>query len=303
MNSITVKAYAKINLGLDVIRKRSDGYHDVSMIMQSINLYDLINIKKTKFQFINLSSNLYYLPTDRRNLVYKAVELFRDNFPIKNGLNIYINKRIPVAAGLAGGSADAAATLKGLNRLYQAGLSLEELMKLGLRLGADVPYCLLMGTALSEGIGEILSPLDPMPDCTILLVKPDISVSTKHVYENLRLDEETRHPNIQAMLGALQENNIYKLVPHMENILESVTIKEHPIIGEIKDQMKDKEALTALMSGSGPTVFGIFDNRLKAERAYKHFKSSPYGRQVILSRPYKRYHTPERKASKGLKYD
>lgn len=286
MNSITVKAYAKINLGLDVLRKRPDGYHDVSMIMQTLNLHDTINIKKTKFCSITIRSNLYYLPTDKRNLVYKAVELFCENHPIRSGLNIFINKRIPVAAGMAGGSADAAATLKGLNRLFQTGLSLEELMKLGVRLGADVPYCLLMGTALSEGIGEVLSPLVPMPDCYILLVKPDISVSTKYVYENLRLDEDIKHPDIPALLEALKENNIYKLAPLMENILESVTIKEYPIINKIKAKMMDKEALTALMSGSGPTVFGIFDNQPKAEKAYRFFNSSGYGKQVILTRPY-----------------
>lgn len=286
MSSITVNAYAKINLSLDVIRKRPDGYHDVSMIMQTLGLHDTINIKETKFQSVTIHSNLYYLPTDSRNLVYKAAQLFNESHPIIGGLNIYINKRIPVAAGLAGGSADAAATLMALNRLYKTGLSLKELMKMGLKLGADVPYCLLMGTALSEGIGEILNPLPPMPDCSILLVKPDISVSTKYVYENLRLTEETMHPNIQAMQETLKENNIYKLVPLMENILESVTIKEHPIIDEIKAKMKNKEALTALMSGSGPTVFGIFDNQHKAEKAYRFFKSSNYGKQVFLTRPY-----------------
>lgn len=286
MNSITVRAYAKINLGLDVIRKRPDGYHDVSMIMQTVNLHDTINIKKTKFQSVTVRSNLYYLPTDQRNLVYKAVELFRKSYPIRCGLNIFLNKRIPVAAGLAGGSTDAAATLKALNTMFKTGLSLEELMALGVKLGADVPYCLLMGTALSEGIGEILKPLTPMPDCSILLVKPDISISTKNVYENLHLNNETRHPNISAMLEALQEKNIYKLAPYMENILESVTIKEYPIIEDIKAMMKDKEAITSLMSGSGPTVFGIFDNQCKAEKAYRFFKSSGYGRQVFLTRPY-----------------
>ncbi|MDD4113020.1 MAG: 4-(cytidine 5'-diphospho)-2-C-methyl-D-erythritol kinase [Herbinix sp.] len=286
MNSVTVKAYAKINLGLDVIRKRPDGYHDVRMIMQTIGLHDTITIKKTNFQSVTIRSNLYYLPTDRRNLVYKAVELFCINYPIRNGLNIYISKRIPVAAGLAGGSADAAATLIGLNKLFQTDLSLEELMHLGVRLGADVPFCLLMGTALSEGIGEILSPLAPMPECSILLVKPDVSVSTKHVYENLSLDEEIWHPNITAMLDALKKNNIYSLAPLMDNILESITIKEHPIIGEIKEKMKDMEALTALMSGSGPTVFGIFDNQHKAEKAYRFFKSSGYGKQIVLTKPY-----------------
>ncbi len=286
MNSITVKAYAKINLALDVIKKRPDGYHDVSMIMQTVSLHDTISIKKTKFQSIALRSNLYYLPTDQRNLVYKAVELFRENYHFRSGLSIFINKRIPVAAGLAGGSSDAAATLKGLNRLFQTNLSLEELMKLGLKLGADVPYCLLMGTALSEGIGEILSPLAPMPDCSILLVKPDFNVSTRHVYENLHLDEEIKHPDVLAMLNCLKEKNIYKLASLMDNILESVTVKDHPIIGEIKEKMKDKEALAALMSGSGPTVFGIFDNHYKAEKAFRYFKSSAYCKQTILTKPY-----------------
>lgn len=286
MNSITVKAYAKINLGLDVLRKRPDGYHDVSMIMQTVNLYDTINIKKTKFQSITVGTNLYYLPTDRRNLAYKAALLFDEIHPIRSGLNIFINKRIPVAAGLAGGSADAAAVLKGLNRLFQADLSLDELMKPGVKIGADVPYCLLMGTALSEGIGEILKPLDPMPDCYILLVKPEISVSTKHVYENLKLDNNTRHPDIPAMLNALKENDIYRLTSLMENILESVTIKEYAVIGDIKEKMMDKKALTALMSGSGPTVFGIFDDQNKAENAYRYFKSSGYGKQVVLTKPY-----------------
>lgn len=286
MNSITVKAYAKINLGLDVLRKRPDGYHDVSMIMQTVNLYDTINIKKTKFQSITVGTNLYYLPTDRRNLAYKAALLFDEIHPIRSGLNIFINKRIPVAAGLAGGSADAAAVLKGLNRLFQADLSLDELMKPGVKIGADVPYCLLMGTALSEGIGEILKPIDPMPDCYILLVKPEISVSTKHVYENLKLDNNTRHPDIPAMLNALKENDIYRLTSLMENILESVTIKEYAVIGDIKEKMMDKKALTALMSGSGPTVFGIFDDQNKAENAYRYFKSSGYGKQVVLTKPY-----------------
>lgn len=286
MNSITVKAYAKINLGLDVLRKRPDGYHDVQMIMQTVNLFDTITIKKTKFQSITMSSNLYYLPTDQRNLVYKAVQLFCEHYPIRSGLNIALNKRIPVAAGLAGGSSDAAATLMGLNQLYGTNLSLDELMELGLMLGADVPYCLLMGTALSEGIGEQLKPLDSMPDCKILLVKPDISVSTKYVYENLILNDDTSHPDISSMLKALKENNLYKLTPLMENVLETVTIKEYPIINEIKEIIKSKHALTALMSGSGPTVFGIFDDLHKAENAYKFFKASNYGKQVILTKPY-----------------
>lgn len=287
MNSITVKAYAKINLGLDVIRKRPDGYHDVSMIMQTVNLHDTLNIKKTKFKSITLRSNLYYLPNNRRNLVYKAVELFCENYPIRSGLNIHINKKIPVAAGLAGGSADAAATLKGLNSMFQTGLSLEELMALGIKLGADVPYCLLRGTALSEGIGEILNPLPPMPDCYILLVKPNVSISTKYVYENLRIDEDNiRHPDIPSMIEALKENNIHRLASYMDNILETVTANEYPVIENIKEIMKDRGALTSLMSGSGPTVFGIFNDQTKAEATYRYFKSSRYGKHVYLTRPH-----------------
>lgn len=286
MKSIAVKAYAKINLGLDVIRKRPDGYHDVKMIMQTVNLYDTIVIKQTKFHSVTIESNLYYLPTDQRNLAYKAAMVFRDNFGCKDGLSIILNKRIPVAAGLAGGSADAAATLKGLNELYQTGLSLEELMNLGLKLGADVPYCLLMGTALSEGIGEILKPLPNLPDCFILLVKPEINVSTKYVYENLRLDEKTCHPDIDSMIEALKEQDLYKLTPLMKNILETVTAEEYPVIEEIKELMINMGALTSLMSGSGSTVFGIFDSQDKAEKAYRFFKPSKYGKQVVLTRPY-----------------
>jgi len=287
MNSITIKAYAKINLGLDVIRKRPDGYHDVSMIMQTLNLYDTLRIKKTKSKSLTLRSNLHFLPTDRRNLVYKAVELFHEKCPIESGLNIHINKSIPVAAGLAGGSADAAATLKGLNNLFNTGLSLNELMAIGVKLGADVPYCLLMGTALSEGIGEILKPLPHMPDCYILLVKPSVSISTKYVYENLRLDgNNISHPDILTMISALEEGSLDKLSSHMDNILETVTAKEYPIIEKIKEIMKDRGALTSLMSGSGPTVFGIFNDKEKAESAYSYFKSSRYGKQIFLTKPY-----------------
>lgn len=286
MNSISIKAYAKINLGLDVIRKRPDGYHDLKSIMQTVNLYDTVNIKKTKFQSITVSSNLNYLPTDQRNLAYKAVLLFREKYPFRDGISIFLNKRIPVSAGLAGGSADAAATLKGLNKLFKTGLSTEELMSLGVKLGADVPFCLAMGTALAEGIGEKLKVLPSMPDCHILLVKPDISVSTKYVYENLRLNEEIKHPDIDAMVNALREKDLYRLVSLMGNILETVTIKDHPVIDEIKDIMKEKGALASMMSGSGPTVFGIYDNQTTAEKAYDFFKSCKYGSHVKLTKPF-----------------
>ncbi|MGB4660859.1 MAG: 4-(cytidine 5'-diphospho)-2-C-methyl-D-erythritol kinase [Mobilitalea sp.] len=287
MNSIKVKAYAKINLGLDVLRKREDGYHDVCMIMQSIALHDTITITKSASEGISISTNLYYLPNDQGNLVYKAASLFLSTLSIKDGLVIKLDKNIPVAAGLAGGSTDAAAALMGLNTMYHAGLSNKELMELGVQLGADVPYCIILGTALSEGIGEVLTPLASMPNCSILLVKPDISVSTKYVYENLRLDNSAVHPDISAMKTALANQDLISLTGSMDNILQSVTVKNYPIITDIKSKMMELGALTSLMSGSGPTVFGVFNDRKSAERASYYFHKHPgYGKQVFLTKPY-----------------
>lgn len=287
MDSITVNAYAKINLGLDVVRKREDGYHDVCMIMQSLELHDKLSIKKCPSADITLHTNISSLPNDKRNLVYKAASLFLETISVKDGLDITLEKHIPIAAGLAGGSSDAAAVLKGLNEIYQTGLSSQELMKLGVRLGADVPYCILLGTALSEGIGELLTPLPPIPDCYILLVKPGVSVSTKYVYENLRLTASTVHPNIPAMLASLKEGSLESLSQNMDNLLQTVTVRDYPIIEEIKDKMLGLGALTSLMSGSGPTVFGIFRNKKQADKAYIYFREHKrYGRQIFLTKPY-----------------
>jgi 4-diphosphocytidyl-2C-methyl-D-erythritol kinase len=287
MNSITVKAYAKINLGLDVLRKRDDGYHDVCMIMQSLDLYDTISLSKAPASEISIQTNLRYLPRDKGNLVYKAADLFLETISVKDGLSIRLDKKIPVAAGLAGGSSDAAATLMGLNELYHTGLTKEELMKLGVRLGADVPYCIMLGTALSEGIGEVLTPLPAMPECSILLVKPDISVSTKYVYENLRLSTETLHPNIKKMKEALSEGDLLSIAANMDNILQSVTVKDYPIITDIKNKMKELGALVSLMSGSGPTVFGIYRNPELARKACRYFeRNRNYGKKVFLTKPY-----------------
>ena len=286
MNYITMKAYAKINLGLDVLRKREDGYHDVSMIMQSINLYDTLSIKRYKNGAIKVRTNLPYLPNDRRNLVYKAAALFSKTMKINAGIRIVLEKNIPVAAGLAGGSSDAAAVLLGLNKMFNTGLSTSELMQLGVQLGADVPYCILLGTALSEGIGELLTPLKPIPDCAILLVKPDISVSTKYVYEGLKLNSSIIHPDIKGMLNAIEEGNLLLLTSLMDNILQTVTARDYPIIEEIKEKMKEKGALTSLMSGSGPTVFGIFNNKEAAKAAYRYFTDSNNEWMVKLTTPY-----------------
>jgi 4-diphosphocytidyl-2-C-methyl-D-erythritol kinase len=287
MESITKRAYAKINLGLDVLGKRQDGYHEVSMIMQSVNLYDTLTIRKYNGGDIRLKANLPWLPTDHRNLVYKAAKLFQETLHINEGIQITLNKKIPVSAGMAGGSSDAAATLTGLNQLFEGGLSDDKLKEMGVKLGADVPYCIQLGTALSEGIGERLTPLRPMPNCHILLVKPDISVSTKYVYEHLNLSGDVTHPDIPGMLAAIEKGNLRQLTLLMDNILQTVTIKEYPIIEEIKTKMREQGALTALMSGSGPTVFGIYDSLPAAKAAYHYFLNSGHGKTVHLTRPYR----------------
>ncbi len=286
MDTIKLKAYAKINLGLDVIRKREDGYHDVRMIMQTIGLYDQIQVHTANKSGITIKTNLHYLPTNENNLVYRAAKLLIDECGIKKGLIIELNKHIPVSAGMAGGSTDAAAILFGLNKMFKLGLSLEELMKMGLTLGADIPFCLLRGTALSEGIGEILTPLNPMPKCFVLIAKPTVNVSTKYVYENLKIDKTTYKPDIDGIIKSLNDGDLHSISEKLSNVLESVTIKEYPIIEEIKDFMKKEGALNALMSGSGPTVFGLFDNYELAGNAYFKIKTTNLAKQVFLTDIY-----------------
>ena len=288
MNYIKVRAPGKINLALDVLRKREDGYHDVRMIMQSVGLYDNIEIanlgqSKTGRPEIDIECNLRYLPNNENNLAYKAALLLMEEFYISAHIVIKIKKMIPVAAGMAGGSADAAAVLKGVNKLFGLHLTNEELKKRGVTLGADIPYCIDGGTALSEGIGEILTPLPPMPQCIILLVKPPINVSTKLVYGNLDAANNTYHPDIDGMIEAIEAGDLLAMTKKMGNVLATVTEAEYPIITEIKDKMIEMGALGSMMSGSGPTVFGIFDNREAAKAAYAFFKESDLGRQVYLT--------------------
>lgn len=282
MESIQVKAYAKINLGLDVIGRRPDGYHEVRMLMQTIRLFDKLTVRMTQTAGITIKSNLSYLPCDENNLIYRAAALFFEATGQRCGIHVTLDKHIPVAAGLAGGSSDAAATLTALNELYRTGMSLEELQSLGLRLGADVPYCLLQGAALSEGIGERLTPLPAPPAACCLLVKPPVSVSTRYVYEHLSL-EGAPHPDIDALLAALQSGSLRALCAHLGNTLESVTIPLHPEIAAIKEELLRAGALGALMSGSGPTVFGLFADRQAAERAFYNFKVGAYGKQTYLT--------------------
>lgn len=284
MKELKLKAMAKINLGLDVLRKRPDGYHDLRMVMQTIYLYDQISLTVKNRPGITVSTNLSYLPTNEDNLVYRAAKLLMDEFEITRGLEIQLKKYIPVAAGLAGGSSDAAAVLVGVNRLFQLGLSMQELMERGVKIGADVPYCIMRGTALAEGIGDQLTKLPNVPDAYVLIAKPPIHVSTGFVYGNLKADQLAEHPNIDAQVQAIRDGDLYKMAELMGNVLETVTIPAHPVIREIKECMMEHGAVNAMMSGSGPTVFGLFDDEKKAQEAYKKLNGSDIAKNVFLTK-------------------
>ncbi|MDY6046324.1 MAG: 4-(cytidine 5'-diphospho)-2-C-methyl-D-erythritol kinase [Anaerobutyricum sp.] len=283
---LELKAYAKVNLGIDVIGKRPDGYHEVRMIMQTVKLYDRITMEKNDSGNIILSTNLPYLPVNEKNLVYRAIDMIRNAYGITDGVTASIVKRIPIAAGMAGGSSDAAAAFVGMNQLFHLGITQQELMDYGVKLGADIPYCIMRGTALSEGIGEILTPLPPIPNCWFLIVKPTFSMSTKFVYENLHLDEIAVHPDIDGMKEALYQRDLIGVTDRMENVLEQVTKKHYPAIGEIKDIMRKEGALNALMSGSGSTVFGIFKSKETAEKAAAACHEHPSVKQTHIVRPF-----------------
>ena len=281
-----LRAMAKINLGLDVLRKREDGYHEVRMIMQTIQMYDLLDIRKKEEPGISLSTNLPYVPSDERNLVYKAAKLLMDEFDIKEGLSMKLTKFIPVAAGMAGGSSDAAAAFVGVNRLFRLGLSEEELMKRAVQVGADVPYCVMRGTALAEGIGEKLTRLPGLLKCYVLVGKPGINVSTKLAYENLHLDQIQSHPDIDGMISDIENQDLHSLTAKMQNVFEPGIISQYPVIQEIKDLMEANGALKAMMSGSGPTVFGIFDDRSKLREATEALRNSHLAKTVFATQIY-----------------
>ncbi len=283
MDKIKLKALGKINLGLDVLGRRPNGYHDVRMVMQTVYLYDQILLEKTDKEGISLKTNLFYLPVNENNLAYRAAKMLIDEFTIKEGVHISLEKHIPVAAGMAGGSSNAAAVLYGMNRLFQLGLTDQELMERGVKLGADVPYCIMRGTVLAEGIGEELTPLPAMPKCHVLLAKPPISVSTQKVYEKLDAQEVTKHPDIDGILLGLQTGDLKKITSSMGNVLENVTITEYPQIERIKDVMKEEGALNAMMSGSGPTVFGIYDDKMLARRAAARIREEQLAKQVHVT--------------------
>ena len=231
MDKLELKALGKINLGLDVLGRRENGYHDVRMVMQTLYLYDNVTLQKKSAPGIEIDSNLFYLPNDEDNIAWKAAKPLIDEFDIKDGIRIHLDKHIPVAAGMAGGSTDCAAGLYGMNKLFDLQLSQKKLREIGVKLGADVPYCLMRRTALSEGIGEILTPVAPLPDCPILIAKPSISVSTRYVYEHLKLNEEPLHPDVDGIVSALKAKDLYGVTDRLGNVLETVTIPEHPVGG------------------------------------------------------------------------
>lgn len=261
MDKLKLEAYAKINLGLDVVRRLENGYHEVKMIMQTVSLSDFITIERERTPGIQVFTDTDELSAGEDNLVYKAAALLIDEFKIDGGIKISLEKNIPIAAGLAGGSSDAAAVLRGMNKMFALDLSEEKLQVMGVKLGADIPYCVVGGTYLSEGIGEKLTELASLPKCYVLLAKPDISVSTKWVYENLHLENLKSHPDIDAVKNAIMEHNIVKMCGYLENVLESVTVNQYSVIADLKKSMTDRGALVSLMSGSGPTVFGIFNDK------------------------------------------
>ena len=285
-NIFTKKAPAKINLTLDVTGKLENGYHTLSMIMQSIDVCDELSFEKTTDEQIIFTMNKELpdkIPSEK-NLVYKAAKLMKDTFEIKGGFKIHLTKNIPAAAGLAGGSSDCAATLIGINELCEIGLDTEKLCEIGVKLGADVPFCIKKGTMLAEGIGEILTPLTPLQCVPVLLIKPDISTSTPYVYKHLNLEELDYHPDNKAMISYIDKKSVKDIAASLSNVLETVTIPENPVIDELKHYLLENGAIGSLMSGSGPTTFGIFEDMETAKKAYDKAKIDYPGFDVVLCR-------------------
>jgi 4-diphosphocytidyl-2-C-methyl-D-erythritol kinase len=265
---ILEKASAKINLSLDVLHKREDGYHEVEMIMTMVDLADRIEIQELSEDKIVISSQSGYIPLDEKNLAFQAARLLKNRCQVRQGVHIHLDKNIPVAAGLAGGSSDAAATLRGLNRLWRLELPVEELQSLGAILGSDVPFCVTGGTALATGRGELLKAIEPPPQCWVILAKPPINVSTSDIYAKLKAKQIKSHPSTLALIEAIRTKNLDMLCQSMGNVLEEVTLELYPIVRQLKQCMQNLGAEGVLMSGSGPTVFGVVSKEAKARRIY-----------------------------------
>ena len=277
MDSIRLKARAKINLGLDVLGKREDGYHEVRMVMQTIGIYDRLILTKIPEEEIRITSNLAFLPVNENNLIYKAIKLLKDEYHFPGGVSVDLNKFIPVAAGIA------ASSMFGVNRLFGLNLSMGQMMELGVRLGADVPYCVMRGTALAEGIGEKLTRITPVPHMWILIAKPQINVSTRLVYEQLDMGGIQKHPDIDGIIRAIEAQDVVRIAQSMGNVLENVTVPLYPVIETIKQDMLSHGAINAMMSGSGPTVFGIFPDEQTTLACQAFLKKKGDARQVYIT--------------------
>ena len=283
LNQYECRAYAKINWGLDVLGRLPNGYHEVKMVMQSVGIFDVLTFERAE-SGIAITTDAGELPTDGDNLIYRAAKLLLDRYSIEEGVRIHLQKNIPIAAGMAGGSTDAAAALKGVSRLFGLDCGEEEWRELGVRIGADVPYCVMGGTALAEGIGERLTALPPAPDCFLLVAKPDINVSTRYVYEQLDSLASYEHPDIDGMVWAIREGSLQGVVERLGNVLQDVTVPAYPIIRRIKERMSELGAAGCLMSGSGPTVFGIFTEESRAHDAFLQIEREALAKQVFLTR-------------------
>lgn len=283
MAEYQLKAYAKINLGLDVVGRLENGYHVVKMVMQTVGIYDALTFEKIP-EGIRITADNGELPTNEDNLIYKAAKLMCERYGVREGIQIHLQKNIPIAAGMAGGSTDAAATMKGINELFALNVPMQELMELGVKIGADVPYCIMGGTALAEGIGEKLTRLPDAPNCYLLVAKPDINVSTKYVYEHLDAEGVAVHPDIDGMVQAVREGSLQGIIDRMGNVLETVTVRTHPVIDQLKSRMRGLGAEGSMMSGSGPTVFGIFTDEKKAQEAYRVMKEEALVKQIFVTR-------------------
>ena len=268
---------------MDVIRRREDGYHEVRMIMQTVDICDVLTFTRQERPGIVVTTDKEELPGDESNLIYKAARLVTETCSVREGIKIELQKRIPMAAGMAGGSTDAAAVFHGMNEMFGLGMDEDEMCALGVKIGADIPYCVRGGTALAEGIGEILTKLPDAPACVVLVAKPDIDVSTKYVYENLHAESLEYHPDIDGMRAAIEEGDLRGMAERMGNVLETVTVNAYPVIREIKEVMKKSGAWNALMSGSGPTVFGIFGEEEKARKAYNEIAQANLAGQRFLT--------------------
>lgn len=287
MDKIELKAYGKINIGLDVIRKGEDGYHDLDMIMQTVGVYDDVIISRedgTQTYEIEVSTDADVLPNDKGNLAFMAAKVLMEAYDIKAKVKIHINKRIPIAGGMAGGSADCAAVLRGVNQLFQLGLTDEQLQEYGVKLGADVPYCIVGGTKRAQGIGEILTDLPTPPKCYVIIAKPDAFVSTKFVYSHIRPAQIENHPDIDGIIESIKAGDLYGMCEKIANVMEDVTIPEYPIIQKVKDILKSNGAVNALMSGSGPTVFGIYDDEEKAKQSMDALSGKEFVSQLYLTK-------------------